>query len=496
MNFSPLATSLRFGYERQEVVPLSFKIPCSQNAFQVFQKLNLPAPRVLLESAAFHSRHHLYSYIAFDPWMTFQSQGRNVQIERCGKVDRKKTHPFEALKTIFKQYPARSWAHFPSFTSGAVGFFSYDLVREFENLKTRHKEKICSDIELMFPRSILALNHATHELQVITLLIPSVDGSWKNAYSGAVNRLEKIEAHLKSVCEVEKKYFKSNPIQAQLSFRQFETMVQKAKRYIQAGDIYQANLSQRFDFTYSGSLEPFYEKLKHINPSPFSSFLDFGKVSVAGCSPERLISKRGPWCQTRPIAGTRPRGKNEKQDSLLQKELFLNEKERAEHLMLVDLERNDLGRVCDFDTVAVNEFMTLESYSHVSHIVSNVTGRLKKECDSLDLIRALFPGGTITGCPKIRCMQIIDELEPHRRNLYTGSLGYLDFSGNLDLNIIIRSLVAFENCASIQVGAGIVWDSNPEKEYEETLFKAQALFQALHPSATTRKQAKVAALYE
>jgi para-aminobenzoate synthetase component I len=263
--------------------------------------------------------------------------------------------------------------------------------------------------------------------------------------------------------------------------------VRQCQEFIRAGDIYQANLSHRFsvqrdDMRHSSdnqTARDVYRRLKAVNPSPFSALLELDRFSLVGCSPERLIRLAGRRADTRPIAGTRPRGTNVIDDRRLAEELLTNAKERAEHLMLVDLERNDLGRVCRYGSVETNELMTIERYSHVSHIVSNVSGELRDGVAGVDLIESVFPGGTITGVPKIRCMEIIEQLEPVRRGPYTGSLGYMSWNGDLDLNIIIRTLVMTESCSYLQVGAGIVADSDPRREYEETLLKAQAVIKAL-----------------
>ncbi|MEK9172825.1 MAG: anthranilate synthase component I family protein, partial [Nitrospirota bacterium] len=250
-----------------------------------------------------------------------------------------------------------------------------------------------------------------------------------------------------------------------------------------AGDIYQANLSHRFSVELGGrSPRSIYRRLREINPSPFSALLELPDVTLVSCSPERLVRLSGTGVDTRPIAGTRPRGSSTDEDRLLVEDLLMSPKERAEHIMLVDLERNDLGRVCAYGSVRVDEFMAVERYSHVSHIVSNIRGHLAPGRDALDLVRAVFPGGTVTGVPKVRCMEIIDELEPVRRGPYTGSIGYLSPSGDLDLNIIIRTLVVAGEQASLHVGAGIVADSDPVREYQETLFKAEALLKALRES--------------
>jgi aminodeoxychorismate synthase component I len=260
----------------------------------------------------------------------------------------------------------------------------------------------------------------------------------------------------------------------------FERMVRRCKEYIAAGDIYQANLSQRFSADL-GNRDPLqlYRALREINPSPFAAYAELGDLTVVSSSPERLVRLAGRSVDTRPIAGTRRRGRDLGETQELTAELLTNEKERAEHIMLLDLERNDLGKVCSYGTVQVDEMMVVEDYSHVIHIVSNVRGELAEGRDGFDLVRAVFPGGTITGVPKVRCMEIIDELEPVRRGLYTGSLGYLANTGDLDLNIIIRTFVVKEGRAHAQVGAGIVADSDPGREYQETLQKAEALFKAL-----------------
>lgn len=293
------------------------------------------------------------------------------------------------------------------------------------------------------------------------------------------HKLKKWSGTIPVIPAEARKPFKLAGFSPEISKVQFMANVRRAKKYIEAGDIYQANLSQKFIFKYKGSPLAIYERLRNINPSPFSSFIKIHGLEVASSSPERLVQKRGRLCETRPIAGTCPKSLNEKTLKAWREKLLGSSKERAEHLMLVDLERNDLGRVCEFRSVKVKEFMTLEKYSHVVHLVSSIAGKLRKEKDGLHLLAAMFPGGTITGCPKIRCMEIIDELESSRRGLYTGSIGYFAPNGGMDWNIVIRTLVFNEGRGSFQVGAGIVHDSDPEKEYLETLAKGEAMIQAL-----------------
>ncbi|MBI3331300.1 MAG: anthranilate synthase component I family protein [Candidatus Omnitrophica bacterium] len=280
-------------------------------------------------------------------------------------------------------------------------------------------------------------------------------------------------------------------VEATSTQAEFEAMVARALEHIRAGDIFQANVSQRFTAPWGARRPlPLYAALRRINPSPFACYLSCGELAVVSCSPERLVRVQDGRIDTRPIAGTRPRGLTPTEDALNSLELLLSDKERAEHIMLVDLARNDLGRVCETGTVAVNDLMTLEDYSHVIHIVSDISGALRRGADAVDVIRAVFPGGTITGCPKVRCMEILRALEPVARGLYTGSLGYLGFDGTMDLNIAIRTMVVRAGRLSFHVGSGIVADSDPEREYRETLDKAGALLAALQATASDAHAAR------
>jgi anthranilate/para-aminobenzoate synthase component I len=308
-------------------------------------------------------------------------------------------------------------------------------------------------------------------------------GAWGRLYDEAAERLRSVSGRLAEAgadAGEARQPAASIVLEPYLTRERFEAMVLSCKDYIAAGDIYQANLSQRFS-AHLGGRDPLrlYEVLRGVNPSPFAAYGEFGDVTIVSSSPERLVRLRGVVADTRPIAGTRRRGRDIAEDQDLTVELLTNEKERAEHIMLLDLERNDLGRVCAYGTVAVDELMVVEDYSHVIHIVSNVRGELAPGKDGFDLVRATFPGGTITGVPKVRCMEIIDELEPVARGPYTGSLGYFANTGDLDLNIIIRTFAVKDGTAYAQTGAGIVADSDPRREYAETLEKAGALARAL-----------------
>ncbi len=343
---------------------------------------------------------------------------------------------------------------------GAFGFFSYDFGWEIEDLPNLAKDDLkIPKLLFVIPQTLIIFDHLK---QVIEILADDP--------AEIVDRLKQPIPFPLIKGEGEKGDG-GNPFPSNFTKPAFENAVIKAKEYISSGDIYQVNLSQRFQTKIREHPFEIYKRLRRINPSPFASYFDFGDLKLVSCSPERLIKLENGIAETRPIAGTRP-------VTAKPEELLLDPKERAEHIMLVDLERNDLGKVCEYGSVAVDENMIVEKYSHVIHIVSNVTGKLRHGKDKFDLIKAMFPGGTITGCPKIRSMEIIEELEPVKRGPYTGSIGYI-MHDKMDLNIAIRTIVARGNTGYIQVGAGIVADSIPEREYCETIHKAQALFESL-----------------
>ncbi|WP_427160890.1 anthranilate synthase component I [Aliinostoc sp. HNIBRCY26] len=382
--------------------------------------------------------------------------------------------PLSPLSTPSTLSPPSPPPHLP-FTGGWLGWLGYDAAWEIEGLPYTKPDTLPFPVAFWYqPEDFAVLDHVQ---QVLWL-----------AASDAAN-LDELELRLRRT-NTENSVQHITPVtnypvtpEFLTSQLDYEAAVNRAKKYIQAGDIFQANLSLRFSANTSARGWAIYQALHKINPSPFASYWRTPWGEVISCSPERLVLLENTQAQTRPIAGTRSRGITQEQDQQLAKELLSNTKERAEHIMLVDLERNDLGRVCEWGTVTVDELLTIERYSHVMHLVSNVTGQLRSDRTPIDLTRALFPGGTITGCPKVRCMEIIEELEPVRRSLFYGSCGYLDWRGNLDLNIFIRTLLLTPNAQSNtvwgQVGAGIVADSDPEKEWYESLHKAQAQLAAL-----------------
>ncbi|MCM8797986.1 MAG: anthranilate synthase component I family protein [Candidatus Omnitrophica bacterium] len=467
------------------IVPIAKIIPLKLQPLEIYTKFSQKEFFFLLDSARFHPKTGRFSFIGFNPFMVFKSKGKKIEIihgEDCEVFD---YNPIERLREIFLSYKSSPHPFFPSFSGGAVGYFAYDVGRLFEDFPQLSIDDIgLPEIYLAFYDNIIAIDHLENKIFIISNAWAQAD--IEKAYRGAIEKIENLSQEMRDGYRIKEKGldFVTDEeddlrIISNFSKEGFEEMVRRANEYIRKGDIYQANLSQRFSI--ETNIEPFllYRILRAINPSPFAAYINFPEVKIVSSSPERLLRVEGSFVQTRPIAGTRPKGRDAKENLRLRRELILNEKERAEHIMLVDLERNDLGRVCNYGTVKVDEFMVLEEYSHVIHIVSNVCGILSENKDRFDLMRSAFPGGTITGCPKIRCMEIIEELEPVRRGIYCGSIGYLGFNGNMDLNIVIRTFILTQGRAYVQVGAGIVADSEPTKEYYETLHKAEALLKAI-----------------
>lgn len=452
----------------------------------------------LLESIKGPMKIARYSFIGFDPYAIFKIKNGYVEIKVNGELTKGESKniynkPLIILKEILTSYKQLPYEYLPPFQGGAVGVLGYDFVHYFEKLPKNSKDDLfLPDAHFLFVDKLIAFDHQEKKSWIIVCPGARCLGEkmidWSERYDEAeikiVNIYKKIKSYKSQIIKnIQNFRFKSKlkiEILYEMKKDEYMDIVKRAKEYISAGDIFQANLSQRLS-AYIGNINPWnvYRTLISINPAPFAAYIDFGDYQIVSSSPERLLRVKDKVIETRPIAGTRPRGKDFIEDELMRAELLLNEKERAEHIMLVDLERNDLGRVSDYGSVRVDELMITEDCSHVIHIVSNITGKLADRKDCFDAIKAAFPGGTITGVPKIRCMEIIDELEPVRRGPYTGSIGYISFSGNMDLNIIIRTFVIKDEIAYVQAGAGIVADSDPEREYYETLKKAEALIKTI-----------------
>ena len=466
----------------------------SADAFELYRRLaRTDRPSFLLESGKGTSATARYSFLGSDPYLTLTGRGEEYQIETLGQIQTFRGSAFRALQQALADSTISRPDGLPPFYGGAVGYLSYDLIRSFESLPTLAADDLhLPDLHMVFLDVVAAIDHRTRQLYLMYCppLSRFHSEPREKLYREGCDRLAELEARLTSPVASRA----SSPWPGQAAFipsqsrDAYTTRVRRCQDYIAAGDIYQANLSHRFTLNLDAATSPLefgeyatelYRRLRRVNPSPFAGLLRFSDLSLVSSSPERLVQLTGSQASTRPIAGTRPRGTGQQQDQHLRAELLANPKERAEHVMLVDLERNDLGKVCRYGSVRVDEFMSIEQYSHVSHLVSDVVGTLQPGTSPLDLVKAVFPGGTITGVPKLRCMEIIEELEPVRRGLYTGALGYFSWSGDLDLNILIRTLVLTKNKGYLQVGAGIVADSDPDREYDETLAKAGAFFRIL-----------------
>lgn len=444
------------------VIPL-FKIMrvIDESPLCLFERIFKDEPFVFLLHTGKTSPDYRYSFLgAFhDPFIKGSSR----------------SNPIEQLQSIIDSFSSKNIDYLPHFWGGAIGYFGYDIARLFEKIPPIAPDDLnIPDLYIGFANEVIVFDHLENVIKIIVCIKRDED------YKDGMERLERLVSEIRSQkSEVRSQKIKARDLKSNMTKGRFMDMVKRAKEYIKAGDIFQANLSQRFEAEFEGDSWEFYKRLNNINPSPFGGYIKLGDMSIASASPERLIKIDGRYIETRPIAGTRPRGKDGIEDKSISAELLLNEKERAEHIMLVDLERNDIGRVCKYGTVEVDELMTLESYSHVWHIVSKVVGGLRDDVKFTDILKACFPGGTITGCPKVRCMEIIEELEPVRRGIYTGSMGYIGYDGRSDLNIIIRSALIKNGKVYFHAGAGIVADSEPESEYEETLFKARAIIEVL-----------------
>jgi anthranilate synthase component 1 len=395
----------------------------------------------------------------------------------------------QILKELLRQHRPAQLAGLPPFSAGAVGFCSYDIVRQLEKVGEHAKDDLqLPDCFLMFFDRLLAFDHVRHQIHIIATADVSQETPRK-AYDRAVADIEQIEKRL--AAGLRPNQWKRSPtrpgkleVHAGTSRPRFVKSVERCKEYIAAGDIFQVVLSQRFDFT--PQVEPFdiYRSLRTVNPSPYMYFLRMGETHVLGSSPEMLVRVTGSKLEYRPIAGTHRRGATETEDRQLEKAMLADEKERSEHVMLVDLGRNDLGRVSEYGSVKVRDLMHVERYSHVMHIVSALEARLRPDLDALDAFAACFPAGTLTGAPKVRAMQIIEELEPTRRGVYGGSVLYADFAGNLDSCIAIRTLVMKGKRAYLQAGAGVVADSNPASEFQECVNKAKAVLKAVEDAGS------------
>ena len=439
----------------------------------------------LLESNERGEQVGRYTFLGARPYMRVQARDGAVEVLRGSRREAREGDVFREVKQLLCEHRPAEVAGLPPFTAGAVGYFAYDVVRQLERIGERAKDDLhLPDAELMFFDRLLAFDHLRHQIHIVAAADVSRE-SPRRAYDRALRDIAALERKLAGgLSSVLWRKFSEGKrgklkVHAGTSRERYMQGVERCKQYIAAGDIFQVVLSQRLDFT--PGVEPFdlYRALRQVNPSPYLYFLRMDGTHILGSSPEMLVRVTGRKLEYRPIAGTHPRGRDEAEDHRLEEQMRNDEKERAEHVMLVDLGRNDLGRVSEYGSVKVKDLMYVERYSHVMHLVSALEGTLRKDLDALDAFAACFPAGTLSGAPKVRAMQIIEELEPTRRGIYGGSVMYADFAGNLDSCIGIRTMLMQGKHAYLQAGAGIVADSDPAREYEESMNKAQALLRAV-----------------
>lgn len=436
----------------------------------------------LLESIEGGEKLARYSFIGFDPFMIIEAGTGTVSISQGGQHRTIEAEPIEFLKELFDVYRPIRVEGLPRFTGGAVGYFSYDSVRWIENIPDNNPDRIgLAQMRFGLFSRIVAFDHIRQEIVVIAnILHDQGERGLKRKYDEARASIGKIIGKLESGrVRIPVERSRAGAARSNCTRKTFASMVRRAKRYIKEGDVFQVVLSQRWTIASKRSALTVYRRLRRLNPSPYMFLLKMGPDAIVGSSPEMMVRIEGSTIEVRPIAGTRPRGKNEQADRKLSRELLADEKERAEHTMLLDLGRNDVGRVSLPGTVVVKENMKIEKYSHVIHIVSSVAGKLRRKSSAIDGHFACFPAGTVSGAPKVRAMEIIDELESERRSVYAGSIAYLDFWGNLDSCIAIRTAVKRGDKYFVQAGAGIVADSRPTREYEETIAKASVLIEAI-----------------
>ncbi len=469
---------------RSQAIPLLQPIETTLSPVEVCGLLRHDRHPFFLDSGGDCRRLGRYSFLGSDPFLIFKHrQGRN-EIISGDSTDVMGGNPFDILKAIFSNYRVITPPGRPPFVGGAVGYFAYDLKHFIEKLPPPPAGD--DDIPLCFLAfydTVIIFDHLTNRTFISSTGLPEETEQDKRlrAHSRLEGLRRRLTAGPASIQSDAHAHNRPASQEVTCNFRREDYLkaVLTAKEHIAAGDIYQVNLSQKFSARVTASAFHMYQTVRSLNPAPFAAFLDCGDAAIISSSPERFLRITDRQVETRPIKGTRPRGRNRAEDARFRAELLASAKDRAELVMIVDLERNDLGRVCDYGSVSVPVLITLEQYATVFHLVSTITGRLREGCDHLDCIRAAFPGGSITGAPKIRAMEIINELEPGPRGIYTGALGYLGFNRRTDLNILIRTMLYRNGAIHFQVGGGIVADSDPAMEYEETLHKGKALLAAL-----------------
>ena len=496
-NLSPSLDEFRNLAKGGNLIPLIVDLVADvETPVSAFAKIDNGEPCFLFESAEKNDESGRFSFIGFDPLLVFKSIGSTVSLTENGQTTsfETETDPLDELQRLMSRFKFVPSAQIPHFVGGAVGYIGYDVVRFFEPTVPIHPRDDLKLPEMMFmiARTLLIFDHRFRKLHLVTNAYIDKQISADEAYERARHDLESAIGQLSqpaALRSISSDRIENLPLaQSNTTRAEFETMVAEAKELIAAGDIFQVVLSQRFETQFNGDPLDLYRALRFGNPSPYMFCLKCGDhLAVLGSSPELHVRVRNRVAEIRPIAGTRPRGKDSAEDERLARELIADPKERAEHVMLIDLGRNDLGRVAEFGSVKVTEQMSIERYSHVMHIVSHVVARLREDKNAFDALRATFPAGTVSGAPKIRAMQIIAELEKSRRGFYSGIVGYFGFDGSLDSCIALRSIVLKNGKAYLQAGAGIVADSDPSREFEECVNKAKAMLEAIGRAAKIDK---------
>jgi anthranilate synthase component 1 len=482
--YSPDLNSFKTLASQGNLIPVYREVMADLDTpVSAFRKIDDGCYSFLLESIEGGEKWARYTFLGASPSVVIRSRGNMVEVIESGNVRREEVpDPLDFIRGYLARFTPVQIPGLPRFFGGAVGYLGYDMVRHFEHLPTAKPAVINAwDAYFLITDTILIFDNVRQKIMVVSNA--HLDGavSPDAAYAEAIGKIDALIAKLKSPLPPPSPSSAGGKVAfaPNMTREAFEEAVRATKEYIRAGDIFQLVLSQRF--TGELTVEPLdiYRVLRTLNPSPYMFFLRLDETLVLGASPEVMVRKEGDMVELRPIAGTRPRGGTPEEDLAMEQEMLADPKERAEHVMLVDLGRNDLGRVCTTGSVRVTELMVVERYSHVMHIVSNVQGELTPGQDAFDLVRATFPAGTLSGAPKVRAMQIIDELEPVRREIYGGAVGYFSFSGNMDLAIAIRTLVVKDGKVHLQAGAGIVADSDPAAEYQESVNKAMAVVKAI-----------------
>lgn len=485
--YTPSFEEFKIKAEQGNLIPVYRELMADmETPVSAFLKIRDGKYSFLLESVEGGEKWARYSFLGSNPSIVLTCKGRKTTIYRNtqSEVVDNGGNPLGVLKKLMAEFSPVISKDLPRFFGGAVGFMSYDMVKYFEDLPDTAKDDLNQpDAVFIITDSILIFDNVKQKIKIVSNAFLK-DANIRESYDNAIKKIENIVTRLQKpiplkVSSTNDGPYKELKIQSNFTKDDFKKAVLKCKKYIYNGDIVQVVLAQRLKTTITTDPFNIYRALRTFNPSPYMYYLQLEEMEIVGTSPEVLVRLEGNKTELRPIAGTRPRGMTDEEDVALEKELLTDKKELAEHIMLVDLGRNDLGRIANYGSVKVNELMLIEKYSHVMHIVSNVRASLIKGKDSYDVIKAVYPAGTVSGAPKIRAMEIIDELEPTRRGLYAGAVGYFSFSGNMDTAIAIRTLVIENKTAYLGVGAGIVADSDPEKEFQETMNKGKALLKAI-----------------